>query len=520
MDEIAATGASGQRALPGAGSKIPWAPGSKAFLFACLAILFAGALGVRVFYLDQSRLLAEHQYRSALLARTLYFAAADNVPDWRRQAAGHWTQQIALYEPPVMESIVASVYRLLGAEHLWIPRLLSAAFWLMGGFVLFKLAVQMFSPAVALGAVAYFWFAPSGIHASVSFLPDSLMILLFVSGLLAIVSDHKQPSSASYIMAVIVSGTAMFIKPFTMLALPATFVALKLWEKGGWRGVWNVPALAFLGLAILPNGLYYGYGIVVGKSLDHPGDVNFLPHLFLYGDYWRGWLRSAIAAAGLVPLLTAALGFFMLPPGSLRPLLIGSGIGYILFCLFFTFRIPYGGHHHLPLVVLVALACGPILALVEKRLQERWLPGHAWAPAVVIPLLIVVLNVFDIKNRFDRQKPIESPQIAREIGQLVGHSNRVVYVASYYGKPLEYYGELSGTYWPRPMRYWALRPVDEGERGIQERLKALAFLPEFFVITDLQEFERHHADLRQYLTEKCPLLAKNDQYLIYGGCSN
>ena len=37
---------------------------------------------------------------------------------------------------------------------------------------------------------------------------------------------------------------------------------------------------------------------------------------------------------------------------------------------------------------------------------------------------------------------------AKVLGNLVAHSTRTVFLAPYYGRPLMYYGELSGRDWP------------------------------------------------------------------------
>jgi hypothetical protein len=91
----------------------------------------------------------------------------------------------------------------------------------------------------------------------------------------------------------------------------------------------------------------------------------------------------------------------------------------------------------------------------------------------------------------------------------------VVFLSPYYWMPLQYYGELSGAYWFRPLEYYLyVRPSDR-VLTIQERLRAIKFSPEYFVITDFKEFSDHHADLKEYLARNCSLVAESEQYLIY-----
>ena len=132
--------------------------------------------------------------------------------------------------------------------------------------------------------------------------------------------------------------------------------------------------------------------------------------------------------------------------------------------------------------------------------------------------LAFLFSFLDIRTRVGAQV-FESAEVAQEIGRIVNHSDRVVFLARYYGQPLQYNGELTGAYWPRPVTYYLVRR-DEPELTVDQRLDALGFVPEYFVITDFGEYEKHHNDLKQYLVDQCIAVAGNDRYLIYGNCRN
>jgi hypothetical protein len=136
-------------------------------------------------------------------------------------------------------------------------------------------------------------------------------------------------------------------------------------------------------------------------------------------------------------------------------------------------------------------------------------------PVIGAVMLITLFNVRDIRRSLATPRKLESEEIGQEIGRIVGHSSRVVYVAPGYGTPLEYYAELSGEYWPRRTsdRHRALG--HEREQSVEQRLAALDFAPEYFVITDFDEFNRHHTDLKEFLADNYPLLAESDNYLVY-----
>ena len=139
--------------------------------------------------------------------------------------------------------------------------------------------------------------------------------------------------------------------------------------------------------------------------------------------------------------------------------------------------------------------------------------AYYWSLAIDYTFSIVV-----IRDTMASQDITEDEKTAQEIGEIVQHSNKVVYIASYYGRPLEYLGELSGSYWPRKISDTDRILRYEHPRSVKERLDTLDFFPEYFVITDFKEFNRHHADLKKYLINHCSLLVENDKYIIYSVC--
>jgi hypothetical protein len=129
-----------------------------------------------------------------------------------------------------------------------------------------------------------------------------------------------------------------------------------------------------------------------------------------------------------------------------------------------------------------------------------------------------VVTLRDVRSESLPPK-FESQEVAAEIGRLVKHSRRVVFVARYYGIPLQHNAMIAGAYWPRPITYWLYRTPGERKLSIGERLAALDFDPEYFVITFLTEYENHHADLARYLEGHCVVKARTTEYLIFERCS-
>jgi hypothetical protein len=49
-------------------------------------------------------------------------------------------------------------------------------------------------------------------------------------------------------------------------------------------------------------------------------------------------------------------------------------------------------------------------------------------------------------------------------------------------------------------------------------MDGLGFVPEYFVITNFELFNRKHQDLKAYLNDNCVSQVQTDQYQIYGSC--
>jgi 4-amino-4-deoxy-L-arabinose transferase-like glycosyltransferase len=99
-----------------------------------------------------------------------------------------------MIELPLLEAIVAGFWRVVGEEHLWIGRLLSALFWVAGGAFLFRIATRLTTPAGAIAALSVFLFLPFAVVAGRSFQPDPLMVMLLLATILGLLRYAEQPS--------------------------------------------------------------------------------------------------------------------------------------------------------------------------------------------------------------------------------------------------------------------------------------------------------------------------------------
>jgi 4-amino-4-deoxy-L-arabinose transferase-like glycosyltransferase len=481
-----------------------------------LIALFVLALGIRLYYVNDSSLIAERQFRSALLARAYYYETQDSIPEWQREIARINVEREDSFEPPILEHIAALVYRILGRESIAVARIFSVIFWMVGGVFFYLVAHRLFPLEVAVVGTAYYLLRPIGIHSSISFIPDPLMIMWFLICLWAMLRYFDQPSSNGVVLAGVFAGLSVLAKPMGLFAILAAFLGLTLYKKGMGRQTIDRHFLIFVSIALLPFIVYYAYGVLLAGFLTRQAEISFLPHLFLERTYWRDWLFTAIDAVGYMPLIAALLGLAVLPWGRTKALLLGLWFGYLVLGLVFNNHIQFATHYHLQLIIIVALSFSPLVTTILQQFRlvlDKW---YGWIPVIIALAIVLTFNFRAIRADYAFPR-FESVEVAEEIGELVGHSSQTVYLAPYYGRPLHYYGQLSGVYWPRANDYWTLQRagMEVSKLSVQERFEMIDYAPEYFIITDFQEFNRHHDDLRIFLTENCSLMAKSNHYLIY-----
>jgi hypothetical protein len=246
---------------------------------------------------------------------------------------------------------------------------------------------------------------------------------------------------------------------------------------------------------------------------------SFFPALILRSSYWKGWLTNIDAVVGYPALIGSVLGLVTLRTTLPRVFLAGLWGGYFLFGLIFTDHISNHDYYSLQLIPIVALSLGPFMALLMKTfvLSRAHNKLRTQLAAGIFFLMAALATIPEVKPRIASPASENTVINAREIGGIVGHSERTLFISGSYGKPLKYYGDLAGTWWPQEDEF----PTSNGRResstnNIQERFNMVAtkYNPEYFIVTKYKEFEKQN-DLKNFLTKTFRLIARTDEYLVF-----
>ncbi len=488
---------------------------SRLLLSLTLTILFVASFCIRVYRITEPPLdfHGVRQYDSALLARSYYFRLLGcSAPQWMRTVAACQDPRTYL-EPPIMESIATSLYVLVGGAEMWIPRVLSSVFWLLGGIPLYLLVRRTVSSDAAVVSTAFYLLLPYGVFASRTFMPNPLMVMMMLFSVLLIARHAEEPSTGRALAAAVVTGVAIFIEPFPLFMTLGAFAATTIERDGLRKSLLDPRSWIFAAIAVLPPVIYYWHTFF---SDPEASLLSFqLQPQYLFDPLsYRYWLLHIENVVGFGALILALLGALMFRRRGTSALATGMWCGYVVYGLAFIYHMRTHDYYQLLLVPLVAMSLGPVSAQVLDRLDQ--IAGHRMIRAGVwsILALALVLALGVAGTQLARVDFHHEVRIYEEIGEVVHHSTKTVFLDGYAGYALEYHGWLCGKNWPFAWRAYGLPglpEVDAEERFVTDYADSS---PEYFIVTNLLAFEEQ-SDLGDFLTENFPLIAQTEDYLVF-----
>jgi hypothetical protein len=487
---------------------------NKLFLQFILILIFGLGFAVRMVDLKDPPLdfNPTRQLRSAIIARGLYYRTnSDADPVKRDLALDHFAAMERL-EPPLVEHLVAATYRLMGGEFLWVSRIYTSIFWLIGASALYAVGQQMASSLAALMGVGYFLFMAFTIRASRSFQPDPGMVMLILLSVWALFQWSTSRSWKWAVSAGILGGLTALTKVAGAFFVGGSAVGIVLFvasnsllsdsskissrAKRILFGLRDPQIWVIAGLMVAPAVLYYFLGIgeqssgyfsnwtIISRWRDVLDPAFYMRWLLRVDDI----LVSSIVILSFVgSLVTNARN---------RALLWGLWGGYFFFGMTFPHHTVTHDYYHLPLTAIVGLSLAPIadLAIQKIRLQ----------PKVVQMAFIGVVAIFFGANAWIGRSILvgedfsEHPAFWQTVGNAFPADGRTYALTQDYGARIMYYG------W----RKVSVLPPNTAPENFEDRTSGASF----FVVTSKNQFS---PALRQYVTKKYPELGLGYGYQIF-----
>ncbi len=481
-----------------------------------LIVVFLLGLGLAIRVYDLTDLPldfhATRQLFSALKARGMYYETLPGIPEKQREfAIQQWDKKAAI-EPEVLERLAAFTYRFTG-EQLWVARLYSALFWVVGGIFLFLLARRLVSPDGALAALAFYLFLPYAVFASRSFQPDPLMTVLILVFWWAMDRWGERPTWKWTVLAGLFGGLAVFVKFVAAFFVVGGALGVILGRYKVREAVRNPRLWVLAGIGVLPGAVYLGYGIASGNLEQYFGG-RFVPALLLDPlNYWR-WMRQIEIVSGVFPLVLGLLGLFFVESKPARAFLLGLWGTYFVYGLYFDYHIASHDYYSLPLVPVTALSLAALADWVLGRLAQVTAPSRVrYLAASGLMLFGLAVNLLDIRSQLDAVD--YRPQAAYWAGiSRVLDGYPTVALTQDYGQRMVFWGWRSLIHWPTSGDLYYHTDIREGGRAFTKQFNSLTKDKRFFLVTDLEDLERQPL-LKEWLFDHYSIFAQDEDYLIF-----
>jgi 4-amino-4-deoxy-L-arabinose transferase-like glycosyltransferase len=447
--------------------------------------------------------------RNAIVARGLYYQMLPSADADIRQQAIRYGNAMGQYEPPFVERLVALTYRLAGQELLWVSRLYTTLFWLVGGAALFALARRMSGAVGALAALAFYLVLPFAVQASRSFQPDPGMVMCLLLAIYALYRWSETRAWKWALLAGTLGGIAILVKFVSVYILAIAALVLVLYTLG-WRRAWRNPqAWVMAGLFLLPSLLYYAGRQGRAAQFFESWTISLIK-ILLQPDFYLRWADMIVGLVGYTALILSLAGI-LLAASRPRALLIGLWVGYLIYGFFLPYQIHTHNYYSLQLVPIVALSLSPAV----QRATD-WLSGRQpiWQLlAAGISLLILAYFSYVAAGILRGQDYRGEPAYWQEIVSYLPTNGKIIGITQNYGYRLQYYGWRKVVLWP-PRGEFTLPELRGKQKEFDDYFAKKIAGKDYFLITSFDQYA-DQPELRQALEKGYKILADNDAYLIF-----
>lgn len=478
-----------------------------------LLVLLLLGLGIRLLDLTDPPLdiSPTRQLHSALMARGMYYQDRTDLPAWQvRTAVQQWKRE-GVIEPPVMENLTVDLYRVFGGEYLWIARILSSLFWVLGGLAIYLLAGKLTNADGGITALIFYLFQPYGVIESRTFQPDPLMVSLICFSMWAFYNWLQKRDWKWTIIAGLTSGAAIYIKNVSAFFLAIPYIVL-LFRKDLRPVLKDIKVWVLAALALLPAVIYMIYGTYIAGYLGQQFSFRFFPNLWVDISNYSRWINQVNETIGIPALILGMIGVFLFERSQPRKLVLGLWAGYVIYGFTFAYHIGTHDYYQLPLIPILALSVAPLGASISAKILSIHIWKNARSVLISLSLVIVLILVWQNRNILTSQDHRAEPAFWLSLGDKL-RDDPVVGLTQDYGYRIAYYGWSSITNWPGSGDMAVRKLAGRPEKDIQTRIEKVIKGKGYFLVTWFDDYSRQPV-LKAFLEKNYPVEA-GDGYLLF-----
>jgi len=509
-----------------------------------IILIFVLAFGIRLFRINTHPLVFHpiKQYRSALFARSYFYESQKHIEFWKKNPSLTYRKSRGIKEPRILEYLAFFGYKLTGEEQIWIPRLLSVVFWMLGGLLVYILVKKMFNQTGSLFSLLFYFFLPFGINISQSFIPEALMTLFYIWSILIIFRYYQVPNRRNLIYAALVSGVAILIKLIVVFPIFGGFVFLGIRKHGLKKFVFNSHTIQFFFMSLVMGVFYYVYHILFMSALRSDLIKDFIPRLLGTSFFWKGWIQQIGKVTGLIPFILGIFCFFTVKDKTVRVLFLGLLSGYFFYGIIFIYSTATHDYYQIAIFPIVIIMLGQIGKLIERRKKFKFFQKEftlfpiLFSFTILIVIFSLIYNFHFLNNSTENKSKWSSlllcgnqfayfsnnriePEIivhAWEIGKAVEHSTKTIILSRAYGNPLMYYGNFYGKAWPTEDDFWHRRLRGIPKLNAAERFNKHfnKFNPHYFIVHE-KWLLNEQPDLHEFLNNRFYKIKDTQDYVIF-----
>lgn len=483
---------------------------------ASLILVMAAGLGLRLIDFTDPPLdvHAWRQLRSASIARGMYYDLLPDADPAVRSQAHYLGVTFQVLEPPILERLTAFAYLLTGGEKLWMARLFSTLFWMIGGLALFDLTRRMTSWDGGLAALAFYLFLPFANTHSRTFMPEPLLIMTL---LLAAWAAYRWTDNRRWTWAVaagVLAGLTILVKVFAVFPV-VLGIGLMLLAGWGWRSTFRSPQTWVVAglMAVIPS-IYYLI-ILKGQAGNYLSTWT-LPFMYMLADpaFYIRWLHDIHNLFNLAFVLLAAAGLALLP-GRGRWMALGLWGGYALIGLSVPSLITSHTYYNLILTPFVAIGLAPLGALLGRQMRRQ---GWFWQ-VLAVGVLLVGLGDAALwaRKQLTAEDFRQEPAFWSELAAALPNDGEIIALSEDYNTRMQYFGWRFLAQYPysfdQDMVNLAGGDFDVTSGNWDYFLDKTEGY-DYFLVTVLDEFDKQPY-LKEILYGYYPVVAEGERYVLF-----
>ncbi len=412
---------------------------SKKLVILIVIIFMLAGLAIRLYDLTDAPFdfNPTRQFRGALNARYLYYQMLPDATEIELDKVEFFRNQQEELEPLIIEGMMAVTYKIIGAEKIWIARIYSSIFWLVGGWFLFQLARKNASDAAALLALGFYLFLPFSVQASRSFQPDPLMTMWIILTAYAAFMWAEEKNWLWAIRLGLVGGMAILTKGNAAFYIGMMMLSLVIHEFGLKKSFKDKKTWAIGAIMIAPIFIHYVFvlGDRFGSYVDRATVRNF--NEIFSPRFYILWMDRVEDFLNIALIFIAIIGVF-LAKDRLKALLLGLWLGYGILGLVFHYHITTHDYYHILLPFMVGLSLLPVAdAIFEKMKQENTF----WQISLITILVLAMsFGIFRARSTLLGQDFQVEVDLWEQLGAEIPDDGRTSSIVPHFAYQLMYYG--------------------------------------------------------------------------------